>query len=220
MNSTSRTFRRSLFEDAKLAKHLYEIERRKQKMKKAIIMLALIIFLSGVIVATLIVEHRTKEGIVDEWNPITPRELYPQNITGWAVNVNITGGTCLELNISASDDVKVIVGILVDYNEITKETKYGKVLFNKTDTYFTNSIPIAEIGDDPHLYLEIRNEGDESVILIGSVKKLGNITKKRYPYSGIGSLTALFGLVLLTYGIITKPNKKCYAKKRRISKSK
>jgi len=88
-------------------------------MKKAIVLTALLFLIIGIFSAFSIQETRVEEVVVDEWDPITPSILYPQNVTGWAFMALTPNGTFLELNISASDIVRIIIEKLISYNETT-----------------------------------------------------------------------------------------------------
>jgi len=171
-------------------------------MKKVIVALALLFFVTGIILAFSIQETRVEEVVVDEWNPITPSILYPQNVTGWAFMVLTSNGTFLELNISASGTVRIIIGKLIFYNETTGQEVWNNVIFNQTGTIFTQKVEIAGKNVD---FLEIKNEGTNPVNISGSIKKMGSACQPFYPYSGLGTLAVLLGLFMLTYGILAKP---------------
>jgi len=163
--------------------------------------IAILFFAVGMILVFSVQETRVEEAVIDEWNPITPSTLYPQNVTGWAFNVLTTNGTFLELNISASDNVKVIIGAL-HYDEVAGEEIWSNVIFNQTGTTFTQKVEIAEKNVD---FLEIKNEGANPVNICGNVRKIGNVRRQSYPYAGLGTLTTLSGLIMLIYGILTRP---------------
>ena len=171
-------------------------------MKRAIVALALLFFVTGIILAFSIQETRVEEVVVDEWDPITPSILYPQNVTGWAFMALTPNGTFLELNISASDMVRIIIGKLIFYNETTGQEIWHNVIFNQTGTTFTQKVEIAGKNVD---FLEIKNEGTNPVNISGSIKKIGSAYQPFYPYSGLGTLAVLLGLIMLIYGILAKP---------------
>lgn len=168
-------------------------------MRKAIVIVALILLLTGIVLAVSIQESHAEESILDRWDPITPSKLYPTNVTGWAFMLTSSDGTSLELNIVASDVVRVIVGIL------TPVETWEKLVFNDTGTRFTQRITIAETDAN---FLEIKNEGTNIVNISGDIKKIGNIRQTSYPYLGLGTLAAVFGLILLIYGVSAKPKKR------------
>jgi hypothetical protein len=179
-------------------------------MRKAIALVALILLLIGLVVAVSIQESHTEEGILDRWDPITPSKLYPTNETGWGFMINNTDGTFLELDITASDVVRVRVGTLAP----AEEEIWEKLVFNDTGTRFTQRITIAETDAN---FLEINNEGTNIVNISGDVKKIGNIPQTSYPYFGLGTLAAVFGLILLIYGVSAKPKKRRFKKGNRTS---
>ncbi|MGB9853300.1 MAG: hypothetical protein ACPLRY_00615 [Candidatus Bathyarchaeales archaeon] len=174
------------------------------KIKKVIVMLASVLIIGGVFLAFSIQEAHTEEGVIDEWDPIKPSILHPQNITGWAFMVKIPNGTFLQLNISASDVVRVRIGTLT--TNATGGTVFKDLLFDNLGTRFTQRVSIAGIGSNS--YLEIKNEGGRPVNISGNIKKIGDIQKTSNPYLGLGTLTAFLGLVLLIYGILAKPKKR------------
>ena len=181
-------------------------------MRKAIVIVALILLLTGIVLAVSIQESRTEEGILDRWDPITPSKLYPTNATGWAFMELTSDGTFLELNVSASDVVRVRIGNLIA--NVSGEPTWAKLIFNDTGTNFTQRITIAE----PYAnFLEIKNEGTNIVNISGDIKKIGNIRRTFHPHSGLGTLAALFGLILLIYGVSAKPKKRRFKGKSRTS---
>ena len=111
-------------------------------------------------------------------------------------------GTFLELNISASDNVTVIIGKLVYFDEVTREEIWNNVIFNKTGTTFTQKVEIDGKNVD---FLEIKNEGANPVNIYGNIRKIGNVSRQSCPYAGLGTLATLSGLIMLIYGILTKP---------------
>ena len=146
-------------------------------------------------------ETRIEEAVIDEWNPVTPLTLYPRNVTGWAFMALIPNGTFLELNISASDNVTVIIGKLVYFDEVTREEIWNNVIFNQTGTTFTQKVEIAGENVD---FLEIKNEGTSPVNIYGSIRKIGNVSRQSHPYAGLGTLATLSGLIMLIYGIFAE----------------
>jgi hypothetical protein len=63
-------------------------------------------------------QSRLEEVVLDAWDPVTPSVLYPGNVTGWAFMALTKDGTFLELNITASYNVRVRIGNIV-FNETT-----------------------------------------------------------------------------------------------------
>lgn len=178
-------------------------------MRKAIVIVALIVLLTGIVLAVSNQESHTEEGILDRWDPITPSKLYPTNVTGWSFMGLTSDGTSLELNITANDTVRVMIGTFdPDYQT------FEKLVFNDTGTRFTQRVAIAETDAD---FLEIINERNDNVNISGDVKKIGNIRKTSYPYLGLGTSAAVFGLILLIYGGSAKPKKKRFKGKSRTS---
>jgi len=173
-------------------------------MRKAIVAVALLLLIIGIILALSIQENRIKEIVIDEWDPITPSTLYPGDVTGWAFMVLTSSGTYLELNISASDDVRIIIG-LIFYNETTGEEIWNNVIFSQTGSCFTQKVEIA--GKNVN-FLEIKNEGTNAVNISGNIRKMGNIRQPLYPYSGLGTLVELLGLSSMIYGILAKPRRR------------
>lgn len=181
-------------------------------MRKAIVIVALILLLTGIVLAVSIQESHTEEGILDRWDPITPSKLYPQNVTGWLFMAKTSDGTFLELNITASDVVRVRIGTLT--TNVSGEATWEKLIFNHTGTRFTQRVAIAETDAN---FLEIKNEGTNIVNISGDIKKIGNIRQTFHPYSGLGTIAALFGLILLIYGVSAKPKKRRFKGKSRTS---
>jgi hypothetical protein len=113
-------------------------------------------------------------------------------------------GTFLELNISASGDVRVRIGAPT-FNEVTGELEWKNLIFDHVGTRFTQRVAIAGTEAD---FLEIKNEGAVPVNISGNIKKIGNTYRTYYPHASLGALTVLVGLSLLLYGVFAKPGKK------------
>lgn len=171
-------------------------------MKKTIVTFGLLLLITG-IPLTSIQESHIEEGVLKEWNPAAPLTLPPQDEFRWSLLPLTLTETFLELNISASGDVRVIIGIL-NYEPISEYEFWRNVIFNQTGTYFNQNVSIAEASAN---LLQIKNEGTECVNITGYIKKLGNIRKTVYPYSGYGTLMSISGIFLLFLGILTKPRK-------------
>lgn len=167
--------------------------------------MALCIIAASFIVAFYIAESHIEEAIIDEWDPITPSTLYPQNVTGWSFIALTPQGSFLELNITASGNVTVIVGKLVFYNETTREEQWSNVIFNQTGMSFLSKIEIVNKDVD---FLEIKNDGTKPVDVSGNIKKLDYVKRPYYPYLSLGALTFLIGLTILVYGITTESKRK------------
>ena len=172
-------------------------------MRKAIAIVALMLLLTGIVLAISIQESHTEEGILDKWDHITPSTLYPTNATGWAFMLKTSDGTSLELNITASDVVRVRVGTLGP--NPSDEPIWQRLIFNDTGIRFTQRIAIADTYAN---FLEIKNEGTNVVNISGDIEKIGDIRQTSYPYLGLGTLAAVFGLILLVYGVSAKPKQR------------
>jgi len=172
-------------------------------MKKNIVAFGLLLLITGIIL-TSIQESCIEEGVLGEWNPTTPLALYPQDEFRWSLLPLTLNETVLELNISASGDVRVVIGIL-SYEPISELEFWKNIIFNQTGTYFHQNVSIAEASAN---LLQIKNEGTEPINISGNIKKLGNIRKTFYPYSGLGNLMGISGLFILALGILTKPRKR------------
>jgi hypothetical protein len=172
--------------------------------RKAIVVSALVFLMVGILLRFSILQSRCEEIVLDEWDPLTPSTLYPGNVTGWAFMVLTQDGTFLELNISASGDVRVRIGAPT-FNEVTGELEWKNLIFDHVGTRFTQRVAIAGTEAD---FLEIKNEGAVPVNISGNIKKIGNTYRTYYPHASLGALTVLVGLSLLLYGVFAKPGKK------------
>ncbi|MEM3565288.1 MAG: hypothetical protein QXK47_00270 [Candidatus Bathyarchaeia archaeon] len=193
-------------------------------MRKTLVVIALITLSVGVFVSFSFQAQYSEQVVAYDWT-IHPRELappkeentIPQNenefsTTGLAfISITKTQDVikkfpkltviALELNVTASQPVRVIVGRLIHSDPVT----FDHVIFNSSSTTFSESITTKGTEAD---FLEIRNEGDTSVNVMGNVKVIGEIVHAKYPYMNIGTLIFLSGLVLLVYGIAIKPKKR------------
>jgi hypothetical protein len=106
----------------------------------------------------------------------------------------------------------VRIGIVVPdaYGEPTLQN----VTFNDTGKRFAQRVTIAETNAS---FLEIKNEGTNIVNISGDIKKIGDIRRTSYPCLGLGTLAAVFGLILLVYGVSAKPKKRRFKGKSRTS---
>jgi hypothetical protein len=176
-------------------------------------MAALTLLIVGILLTFSIHESRSEETALDEWDPLTPSTLYPQNVTGWAFMALTQNGTFLELNISASGDVRVRIGVFLTVDEVTGEVVWENLIFDHVGRLFTQRVPIAGTGAD---FLEIKNEGVAPVNISGNIKKIGNTYRTYYPHASLGTLTLLTGLSLLLYGLFTKPKKRHLRKRGKV----
>jgi hypothetical protein len=165
--------------------------------------MALIFLTLGIVLAFSIQESLPEEITLDKWDPVTPSTLSPQNETGWAYTELTKGGSFLKLNVTASDEVRLIIG--EPSYSATEEETWTNVIFNQSGTSFTQEVAIAGTAAS---FLEIDNEGTTPVNLSGNVKKIGNTYQTVYPYSSLGTLVILVGSILLIYGIFTLPKKR------------
>jgi hypothetical protein len=74
-------------------------------------------------------------------DPITPSVLYPGNVTGWAFMASTKDGTFLELNITASDNVRVRIGNIA-FNETIGEHIWTNLIFDRSDKLFNQKVAI------------------------------------------------------------------------------
>jgi hypothetical protein len=163
--------------------------------------MALILLTLGIVLAYSHPESLPEQVTLDKWNPVTPATLTPQNQTGWDYAELTQGGSFLKLNVTASDNVTLMIGKL-SYNNVTGGETWNNVIFNQVGTRFTQEVAIN--GTNASL-LEIMNNGTTPVNISGNVTKIGNINQTVYPYSLFGTLVALAGFILLIYGTVTRP---------------
>ena len=179
----------------------YSLQRGRRKIRKACVIIGLILLTLGIVLAYSHPESLPEQITLDKWDPVTPSTLSPQNETGWDYTELTQGGTFLKLNVTASDNVTLIVGE-PNINNVTGEEIWNNLIFNQVGTRFTQEVAIAGTSAT---CLEIENEGTTPVNLSGDVTKLGNVNHTVYPYSLLGTLLAVAGFILLIYGIVTRP---------------
>lgn len=199
-------------------------------MKKLVVAIALLILILGVI-SLLISETRLEEEIIDEWNPLTPPTLFPDwhginesDHTGCFFIERARGNNeifrtlfdqgkiselLLELNVSASNRVNVKVGKFLFFNETTGETFFSIVFFNRTGVFINEIVEVmVNKSDAKFYYLEIRNEGSDSVNISGYVILKGKMPKVFYPFYRFGTVMCFLGFCLAIYGFLAKPKRK------------
>lgn len=193
-------------------------------MRKTLVVIALITLIVGVFISFSLQSKYSEQVVAYDWT-IHPQVLAPpkegsttsQNENGSSTTglafISITKTQdvikkfpkltviALELNVTASQPVRVIVGRLIHSDPVT----FDHVIFNSSSITFSERITTKGTDAD---FLEIRNEGDTSVNVTGNVKVIGEVVHVRYPYMNIGTLIILSGLALLAYGIATKPKKR------------
>jgi hypothetical protein len=163
--------------------------------------MALILLTVGIVLAYSHPESSPEEITLDKWDPLTPSTLSPENQTGWDYAELTQGGSFLKLNVTASDNVTLIIGEPA-YDNVTGEETWANLIFDQVGMRFTQEVAIAGTRAS---CLEIMNNGTTPVNISGSVTKIGNINQTVYPYSSLGFLVALVGSFLLIYGILTRP---------------
>jgi len=177
-------------------------------MKKAFVMIGLISFLIGVFLAVFPTQvSYTKE--IDKWNigfcTIRPKDPGPC----WGRRMS--RGTFLELNISASDTVRVRIGVPV-YDKFIHEMVLKNITFSQVGTNFTQKVEISESGA---YQVEIKNEGTNPVNVWGSVSAKKTIHQTVHPYSSLATPIVLGSLVSLIYGVSAKSKKRYIKMKHR-----
>jgi hypothetical protein len=177
--------------------------------------MAVILLTVGIVLTYSHPESLPEEVTLDKWDPLTPSTLSPQNETGWDYTELTQGGTFLKLNVTASDNVTLMIGEPI-YNNVTGGESWTNLLFNQNGTRFTQEVAIAGTNAS---FLEIINNETTPVNISGNVTKLGNINQTVYPYSLLGILVALVGFILLIYGIVTRPGPRRKHSKKKTGKT-
>ncbi len=175
--------------------------------------MALIFLTMGIVLATFSKqESYTEENTLNHWNLKGPSTLNPNGLaTTWALEMQ--DGSYFELNVSASDNVRVRIGIPTT-NQGTTEIVLRNVIFDQVGTRFTQEVAVSESST---YQVEIRNVGTTPVNIWGNVsaKKIVIIYQLVYPYSSLATLVLLGGLASLIYGVLTEPKKRRSKRKAR-----
>jgi uncharacterized membrane protein len=179
----------------------YALQRGRRKIRKACVIIGLILLTLGIVLAYSFAESSPEQITLDKWNPVTPTTLSAQNQTGWDFTALTQGGSFLKLNVTASDNVALMIGQLT-YNNVTGDQTWNNLIFNQVGTRFAQDVSINGTGAS---FLEIVNNATAPVNLSGNVTKIGTVNQTVYPYSLLGTLLALAGFILLIYGIVTRP---------------
>jgi hypothetical protein len=170
--------------------------------------MALIFLIVGIVLAAFsIQESYTEENTLDKWDlNKEPSTLNPQNPGPlWALEMQ--EGSFFELNVSASNTVRMRIGTPT-YNNSTGEVVLTNPIFNQVGTGFTQKVAVGGSGT---YQVEVKNEGATPVNILGNVfaKKIVTIYYPTvFPYSSLGTLVVLGGLASLIYGVLTKPKKR------------
>jgi uncharacterized membrane protein len=179
----------------------YALQRGRRKIRKECVIIGLILLTLGIVLAYSHPESLPEQVTLDKWDPVTPSTLSPQNETGWDYAELTQGGNFLKLNVTASNNVTLMIGE-PNINNVTGEEVWNNVIFNQVGTRFTQEVAIAGTSAS---CLEIENEATTPVNISGNVTKIGTINHTVYPYSLLGTVVALAGFILLIYGIVTRP---------------
>lgn len=170
--------------------------------------MALILLIMGIVLATFSIQKSyTEENTVAEWDVSTPLStltpLTPNNLTAWAP---MQEGSFFELNVSASDTVRVRIGNVTFAD--TGEEVWVYLLFDQVGTRFAQKATINETGTS--YLVEIKNEGTTPVHIAGNVFLKNTVVKYEaiYPYPSSATLMLLVGLTLLIYAVLTNPKKR------------
>lgn len=180
---------------------LYALRRGRRKIRKVCVIIGLILLTVGIVLAYSHPESLPEQVTLDKWDPVTPSTLSAQNQTGWDFTALTQGGSFLKLNVTASDNVALMIGEPIA-NNVTGEQTMSNLIFNQVGTRFTQDVAIN--GTNASL-LEIMNNETTPVNISGNVTKIGIINQTVYPYSLLGTLLALAGFILLIYGVVTRP---------------
>lgn len=182
--------------------------RGKAKIRKTFLIMGLMLLIIGIVLAVFsIQESHAEENAVGRWDNIWPYALKPQSEPGpiWAIEMP-EGGGFFELNVSATDTVRVRIGS-PGYDNVTEKDVLLGIVFDQVGTRFTQKVAVGGSG---YYEVEIKNEGTASVGIWGDVvAKKAEVTHQTvYPYSSLGTLVMLGGLTSLIYGVLTKPKKR------------
>jgi len=168
--------------------------------------MALAFLIAGtVLVASSIRESHTKVNILGTWNlngssPLDPQAAGPS----WALEM--PDGSFFDLNISASNTLRVIIGILVQ-NQDSQENFLTNIAFDQVGTRFTQQVAA---GGNTTYQVEMNNEGTFIASVSGNVlaEKAVVTYQTIYPYTSMGTLAILTGLASMIYGLLAKPKKR------------
>lgn len=168
--------------------------------------MALIFLTVGIVLAAFsIQESYTEENTLNNWNGMGSSTINPDLGPSWALGM--PEGSFFELNVSASDAVRVRIGTPI-HDEYTGEVVLTNLIFNQVGTRFTQRVAVGKSGT---YQVEVKNEGTTPVNIWGNVfaKKIVTMYYPTvFPYSSLGTLVVLGGLASLIYGVLTKPKKR------------
>ena len=179
-------------------------------------LIALTFLAVGIGLATFPAQNCYSEEIVlNKW------ELNKKTLTinpqdpGPCWGLGIPEGSFFELNVSASDKVRIRIGIPV-YVEEEAKMILTDLIFNKVGVYFSQKVEVNKSGT---YQVEIKNEGTNPVNVSGIIfaKRLMVFHQTVYPYSSLGYPLVFGGVILLIYGILNKPKKR-HMQRTRVTK--
>jgi len=168
------------------------------------------VFVIGIILAAFSTQASyEEENTLGMWVNLWPDALKPQSEPGplWTIEIP-EGGGFFELNVSATDSVRVRIGT-PGFDNVTQKDILVDIVFDQVGTRFNQKVNV----EGGFYEVDIRNEGTVPVMIWGdALAKNTTVTYQTvYPYSSSGTLVVLGGLTSLMYGVLTK------AKKRHVS---
>jgi hypothetical protein len=174
-------------------------------MRKTFLIGGLALLVGGIALAVISIQQaRSEEQILGKWDSFGPSMITLQDPgPSWALEM--TEGSFFELDVSASDAVRLEIGVPTYSEDVGKEV-LTNLVFDQVGTSFTQNITIHENGT---YQIEIHNEAMTNVIVWGSISARSVFTTyvALYPHSSSGALVMLGGLFSLIYGVLTKPKK-------------
>ena len=181
--------------------------RRKTKIRKKLAIIGVTAFVIGIVLVAFSTQTSyEKENTLWTWTNLWSGALKPQSEPGplWTIDIP-EGGGFFELNVSATDSVRVRIGT-PGYDNVTQKDILVNILFDQTKTSISQRVDV----EGGFYEVNIRNEGTVSVLVWGDVKaKNTTVTYQTvYPYSSSGTLVVLGGFASLIYGVLTKSKKR------------
>jgi hypothetical protein len=178
----------------------------ESQIRKTILAMALMFLIAGTVLAAFSIQRsHTEENILDTWDLNGSSALDPQAPgPSWARQM--PEGSFFELNISASNTLRLRIGTLV-HNETTGEDFLTNLVFDQVGTRFVQEVAVG--GNDTY-QVEIKNEGASIVSIWGNVLAKNAVVSYQtvYPYASLGTLALLTGSATMIYGLFTKPKKR------------
>jgi hypothetical protein len=184
--------------------------RKKTKIRKSVVIVGFFILIIGIVSAAFPTQKPHNEEQLLGSHSFGPLTIRPED-PGPSWGLDMREGTFFELDLSASDTIRVQIGTPT----ATSPSGYmlTNIIFDQAATNFFQNVTVAS---DSTYQVQITDGAATPVTVSGNVTAKSILTTYQtlYPYSSYGTLVALGGLASLTFGILSRPKKRVHKRNK------